>query len=185
MATELDLAFTHVDWEFDDLRLKAPEFIHLNPAGAIPTIVDDGFALSESLAINLYLAQTYGAESGTHLHPNDPQQQAEAIQWSLWVQGHIEPWVQKDLVLREAMTTLGKQTTPAISQALGTLDQALARTTWLLGERFTVADLNVASVLSPSRSSGLDFSKHANVRAWLSRCYARPAALAARAKFAH
>ncbi|HTX49653.1 MAG TPA: glutathione S-transferase N-terminal domain-containing protein, partial [Caulobacteraceae bacterium] len=53
MATELGLDFEHDPIAFDDPRLKSPPFLALNPAGAIPTIEDDGFALAESLAINL------------------------------------------------------------------------------------------------------------------------------------
>ena len=47
-ATELQLDFEHVPWAWDDPRLKHPEFLQLTPAGAIPTLVDDGFALSDS-----------------------------------------------------------------------------------------------------------------------------------------
>ena len=61
-ARALNPALADWSWEFDDPTLKQPDFLELNVAGAIPTIVDDGFALSESLAINLYLAKKYGAE---------------------------------------------------------------------------------------------------------------------------
>ena len=56
-AAELGLDYVHVPVPFDDPQLKSAGFLRLNPAGAVPTIVDDGFALSESLAINLYLAK--------------------------------------------------------------------------------------------------------------------------------
>ena len=62
MAAELGLDFEHIPLEFDDPALKSAEFLALNPAGAVPTIVDDEFALAESLAINLYLAKKYGSQ---------------------------------------------------------------------------------------------------------------------------
>ena len=53
MTTELDLDYEHVPYEFDDPRLKQPDYLGLNPAGTIPTLVDGDFALSESLAAKL------------------------------------------------------------------------------------------------------------------------------------
>ena len=72
MAAELGLKYTHVPLEFDDPSLKQPEFLRLNVAGAIPTIVDDGVAVSESLAINLYLAKSMALRCPNLfiLHPN-------------------------------------------------------------------------------------------------------------------
>ena len=57
LVMELRLEFEHIAYEHDDPRLKEPAFLKLNPMGTIPTIVDDEFALSESLAINIYLAK--------------------------------------------------------------------------------------------------------------------------------
>jgi glutathione S-transferase len=57
MANELGLDYRHVAYEFNDPAIKQPEFLKLNVAGTIPTIVDGSFALSESLAINMYLAR--------------------------------------------------------------------------------------------------------------------------------
>ena len=69
VAAELGLDYSHVPLAFDDPALKSPEFRRVNPAGAVPAIVDDGFALSESLAINLYLAKKYGSSGAEPLYP--------------------------------------------------------------------------------------------------------------------
>ena len=61
MAQELGLDYEHVPIAWDDPWLKSPEFLRLNPAGTIPTIDHDGFGLGESLAINMYLAKTFGS----------------------------------------------------------------------------------------------------------------------------
>lgn len=183
LAAELGLAYEHVPLEWNDPVLKTPEFLKLNPAGAIPTIVDDGFALAESMAISLYLAKKYGAESEARLYPPDAEGEAQAWQWSLWAQVHLEPWVQRDARLLPVLGP-GRRAAPAIvADSLSTLDRALAGRDWLLGRRFSVADLNVAGVLSPSRSSHLDLSAFSHVGAWLARCYARPAARATRLRF--
>lgn len=180
-AAELDLAYDHVPLGSDDPALKQPEFLRLNPAGAIPTIVDNGFALSESLAINLYLAKTYGAG---RLYPTDPRAEAEIWRWTLWAQGHLEPWVQQDALLADLRAAVGPHAHAAIAAALGNLDRALAKKTWLVGDDFTIGDLNVAAILSPSRAQHLDLTPFPHVSAWLQRCYTRPAAVATRQRFA-
>ena len=95
IAAELGLEYTHVPLAFDDPALKEPAFLRINPAGAIPAIIGDGFALTESLAINLYLAKKYGSGGAVPLYPSTAQGEAEAWRWSLWAQGHLEPWVQR------------------------------------------------------------------------------------------
>src|SRR4030095_1280869 len=57
-----------------------PEHRALNPNGRVPTIDDDGFILSESMAINFYLAKKHKSP----LYPTDPKHEALALQWSLW-----------------------------------------------------------------------------------------------------
>ena len=181
---ELGLAFEHVPLAFDDPALKSPKFLALNPAGAIPTLVDDGLALSESLAINLYLARRYGAAGPTPLCPIGLSGEAQAWRWSLWAQGHLEPWVMRDALLAELRAAIAPHAAVAIAAALAILDRALAGRAWLVGEAFSVADLNVAGVLSPSRAGRLDLAPYPDVAAWLARCYDRPAAVATRRRYA-
>ena len=57
------------------------------------------------------------------------------------------------------------------------LDAAVAKQPYLLGNDFTVADLNVAAVIS--RAIEMDLSAVPNLKAWLTRCLDRPAARAA------
>ena len=177
MASELELAFRHIPHEHDSPALKTPGFLELNPAGSVPTLVDDGFALSESLAINLYLSKKYG--SGT-LYPLSPEDEASAIRWSLFAQGHLEPWIQQDLILADLIDAIGPLGDDMVYRSLGVLNRALTGSVWLLGDAFSVADLNVAGVLSPSRRRNLDLSRFDRVATWLDACYARPAAIACR-----
>ena len=61
------------------------------------------------------------------------------------------------------------------------IEGAVAKTPYLLGDHFTVADLNVASVLSWARPARIDFSAVPKAADWLKRCAERPAAREARA----
>lgn len=106
MATELGIPFQHVPLGHDDPVLKSPGYLRINPAGAIPTIVDDGFALAESLAINLFLAKKYG-DGASSLYPSDTESEAQVWRWSLWAQRHLEPWIQRDRLHEELRKAVG------------------------------------------------------------------------------
>lgn len=183
LATELDLKCEHIPYEFDAPALKERTFLKLNPAGAIPTIVDGTFALSESLAINLYLAKKFQRAGPENLYGSTTQEEASIWRWSLWAQGHLEPWVQKDLLLADLVAAIGDLGNAMIYRSRAVLDRVLAEDAWLVGSRFTVGDLNVAGVLSPSRSRLLDLRRFPHVADWLNRCYSRPAAIAVRRRF--
>jgi glutathione S-transferase len=180
---ELSLDYDHIPTAFDDPVLKSPAFLALNPAGAVPVLVDDGFALSESLAINLYLASKYGRGGAEPLHPRTLEGEADAWRWTLWAQGQLEPWVQKDALLADLRAAAGPHAGAMIARSLQTLERRLTQTRWLGGAHFNVADLNVGAVLSPSRAQDLDLARYPAVVAWLTRCYARPAAVATRRRY--
>ena len=183
MAAELGLSFKHEPWEFDDPRLKEPSFLALNPAGAIPTLVDGSVTLADSLAINLYLAKTYGAEGAKPQFPQAPQIEADILRWTLWAQGHLEPWVQRELRYGPPGMALAAQSEIWVHKALKVLDRHLSARDWLCAPHFTVGDLNVAGVLSPSRASACNLSGYGHISAWLVRCYARPAAVQTRERY--
>jgi glutathione S-transferase len=182
-AAELGLDYEHVPLGFDDPQLKSEAFRRVNPAGAIPAIVDDGFALSESLAINLYLTKKYGSGGAEPLYPSTIEAEAEVWRWTLWAQGHLEPWVQRDALLADLIAAIGDKGRAIVERSLSLLETSLDERRWLIADHFTVADLNVAAVLSPTRAAKIDLARFPKVRDWLGRCYARPAAVAARARF--
>jgi glutathione S-transferase len=181
MLAELGLEFIHDPVAWDDPRLKSAAFLALNPAGAIPTLTDGEVVVAESLAINLYLAKTYGVGSG--LNPDDPGQEAQAWRWTLWAQAHLEPWVQRDKRLEARQARIAAVARDMTNESLALLDDFLTARTWLVGETFSVADLNVAGVLSPSRTAKLELGAWPNVSAWLERCYRRPAARETRRRY--
>ena len=74
-AEELGLPYEHVGYKFAGPEIKAEAYRAINPNRAIPAIVDDGFALWESLAINLYLARRHGGDLG----PRDEAENALAL----------------------------------------------------------------------------------------------------------
>ena len=183
LAAELGLTYAHVPLEWNDAALKQPEFLKLNPAGTVPVIVDGEVVVAESMAICLYLAKTHGAVGPAALYPAAPGEEAEAWRWSLWAQGHLEPWVQCDFRMNDLRAAASPQLAAMISEPLALLERVLGERDWLVAGRFTVADFNVASTLSPSRTEMLDLSAYRTLQAWLVRCRERPAMQAARRRF--
>jgi glutathione S-transferase len=80
MLGELGIPYEHKDYLPRSPETKTPEFIALNANSRVPVIDDDGFVLSESMAINFYLAKKHNSP----LYPTDPHNEALALQWSLW-----------------------------------------------------------------------------------------------------
>lgn len=176
-AEELGLPYEHVKLSFTDPALKEPAFLALNPNGAIPVIDDDGTVVFESLAINLYLARRHGA--GT-LGPTGWDEEAQVLQWTLWAATEIESqtriWVQQMIYLPESERdpAIVAAALQALAKRLAIADEVLATRPWLVGDRFTVADLNLATVLM--RFKELGGEAHPHLSAWHARCLARPAA---------
>ena len=179
IAEELGLDYEHVPVEIGAAGARKPDYLAINPNGRLPAIEDDGFILWESLAITLYLAKKHG-----RLYPTTLEGEAQVWRWSLWAQGELEPWLQRETRETATASTVAELVRPAIQRGMTTLERALSGREWLVVGGFTVADLNVACVLSPSRADHIDLAPYPQVAAWLRRCYARPAAVAARARHA-
>jgi glutathione S-transferase len=176
MLEELGVPYENVPVDFV-AGTKTPEFSQLNPNQHIPVLQDGDLVLYESLAINLYLARKY--DKG--LWPTSAEDEGRAFQWSIWAMTELEEPVLTALVHRAVLPDDQRDARKADDAAgrfrkpLGVLEKALAGREYLLGSGFTVADLNVASVLSWAPLARLDLSEAPAAAAWLGRCTARPA----------
>jgi len=147
----------------------------INPNGTIPAIVDDGFALFESLAINLYLSRKSGK-----LWPTDLRGEGRAYQWTLWaaneVEGPLGGWFYHTHFLPEAerKPEIATESAAKLPRRFDVLEGALGNSPWLAGEAFGIADLNVAAVTYRAPAFGLE--GWPRIAEWHRRCYARPAA---------
>ncbi len=159
------------------LHTQSPEFLKINPSGLIPSIDDDGLVLHESLAINLYLARKHGGP----LAGANVAEEGQIAMWSLWAATGVEPHAINILYHRLGNPTGAKD--PKIADAavealkgpFAVLDKALAKSGWLVGDRFTVADLNAAEIVRYAQAAPELFEAAPRVKAWLAACQARPA----------
>lgn len=181
MAEELGLAYEHVPIHYrvdpdGPLGKNNPEFRRANPMGRVPAIDDDGFTLSESMAINLYLARKHGKG----LWPATVEGEGLAFQWSFFAVTEVDllvnEWASHAIVLPEgereparAAAALDK-----LAKPLAVVDAALGRRRWLAGDAFTVADLNLAAAMFRARR--MDHATRPHLARWLEGCFSRPAA---------
>jgi glutathione S-transferase len=194
LANELGIPFKHVPvmqlYRLADpakhpsvVHTKSPDFLKVNPNGHIPSIEDDGLVLHESLAINLYLAKKHGGP----LAPANVAEDGEVSMWTLWAATEIEP--QSIQIVTQAGKPAGERDTKAVAAAVealrtpfSVLGKAVASRGYLVGGRFTVADINVAEVCRYAMPAAELFDAAPAVRQWLERCHARPAFKAMMAK---
>jgi glutathione S-transferase len=184
MAAELGLPYEHVKVDIAEGGTRTVDYLAVNPNGHIPAIDDDGFKLWESMAINLFLAKKYGSDD-RGIYPQTLEEEARVWQWSFWGVTEIErpalsallnriaPEDQRDAAAADAAER-------ALAMPLKVLDTAVTATPYLIGDRFTVADLNVAGILAWARQGRVDFSAVPKAEAWMKACHDRPSAQAAR-----
>lgn len=174
-AAVLGIELEEKSLDFAKGEHKSPEYLALNANGAIPTLVDGDFVLSESRAIMQYLAAKK-PESG--LVPRDERDRADVTRWQFWDSSHWSPALGTltfQIVLRPMMG-LGDPDAAKVEEALGSirrfgavLDERLEGKQWVVGEALTVADLTIASSLMYAKQTDVPLSEHPNVERWFSR----------------
>lgn len=195
VAEELGLAYRHEPTPYQGGATRTPEFLALNPNGHIPVVLDDRHegqvVVWESMACALYIARHHGKGEG--ISSSSPLEDAEALRWAFWTVTEVE----KDAltVLMHRMTMPQEQRKPDLAEQaekrlrvpLRVLEQHLATQAargWLhlAAERFTVADICVASVVNWARPARHLMDEFPLVHEWVLRCVNRPAYLALRAR---
>ena len=155
--------------------LQSAEYLRLNPNARIPTLVDGDLVLWESMAINLYLAQKYEGP----MHCPGPEVVGLAAQWSFWAMLETEALLLDLLNHRAVLPEFARDPSYAerdellLKKPLDVLNGALVEHDYLVGNSFTVADLNVASILVWGKMARLNLSGHPQVTRWLDGCLAR------------
>lgn len=157
------------------INTESPAFRALAPAGSIPVIEDDGLVLSESLACTLHLARKHGGP----LAPRDASEDALMQQWSLYAATAIEP----DALTIQMLSArpdpgdaaLIAEAEKRLRRPFGVVQEHIRRQGFLVGGRFTVADLNMAECLRYAQSATALMNSFPDLRDWLTACQSRPA----------
>ena len=176
LAKEIGLDYEEVSVDLSKGEQNSPEYRMINPNSKVPSLVDGEFILWESMAINNYLCAKYKPD----LLGDSLEEKALIDQWSYWAILEIQPHFfsiafqkfrvpddQKDeKVLQKAMSEL--------SRVLTILNDHLKNREYVLDNKFSLADINVASTVSASQFAQYDISKYTNITRWLENLYERP-----------
>jgi len=174
-AAVLGLELEEKRLDFAKGEHKNPEYLLLNPNGAVPTLVDGEFVLTESRAIMQYLASKK-PESG--LLPRDEQARADVTRWQFWDASHFSPHCAAIAFERliKGMMGMGDPDQRKIDEALGNfrrfgavLNKRLEGKPYVVGSALTVADLTLASSLMYAKQAEVPLAELANVQSWFSR----------------
>ncbi|XP_053682535.1 glutathione S-transferase 1-1-like [Sabethes cyaneus] len=163
-AMNLHLNLIHLDL-FKEEHLK-PEFLKLNPQHVIPTITDNDFVLWESRAILIYLCEKYG--KGDAWYPRDPKKRAMVNQRLYFDMGTLyQRFSQRFYPVIFEGKPLLDETLPPLEEAFGFLETFLADSTYVAGDRITIADLCILTTITCMKvAAGLDFTQYPNVERW-------------------
>jgi glutathione S-transferase len=151
-----------------------PEYAARNPALTTPTLeLDDGTFLPESGAILLHLAE------GTELLPEDRLERAQVYRWLFFEQSAILPTV-ADIRFRMLTGRLdpdseaGQRAAQLATAVVSVVEGALQQRTFVVAERFTLADLALFGYVHVAHEAGVDMSGFGAIDEWLERVRAQP-----------
>ena len=166
VCDHLGLPYTWIDVDILKQETRTADFLKMNSAGQVPTIVlDDGRALAQSNAIIRYLAR------GSDLIPSDGFAAAKMDEWLFWEQYSHEPYI---AVCRFQMRYLGKSASELDPEkvrrghgALARMEQQLALTPFLVGEALSLADVALLAYTRLAHEGGFDLGGYAAIGRWI------------------
>ena len=179
LAAQLGLPLELRELSVVDRSNRAEVLGDLNPARRVPTLVlDDGRPLAESNAILWYLGD------GTEYVPDDRYERAQVLQWQFFEQYQHEPSI---AVVRFLIAYSGqaeqhadriREQTAAGYVALDAMERNLDGRAYLVGERYTIADISLYAYTHVADEAGIDLAPYPGVGRWLDRVAARPGHIA-------
>jgi glutathione S-transferase len=154
--------------------LDSEAYSRISPFNQVPVIDDDGFVVTESAAIVLYLAEKAGK-----LIPADVQGRTRVVQWCVAAVSTVAPTLMcLDFIqMFDATKTAPKLDTEVHKIAnrwLGDIERRLQDREWIACDDFTVADIMLGCVLRDLRKNGM-MEPYPRVKSYYERCRARPA----------
>ena len=127
--------------------VKTPEYVRLNPNSLVPVIEDQDYVLWESNVIARYLCAKY---SSSQMYPTDLRERFDAERWMDWQQTTLNPasragfWQLIRTPPEQRNAEMLAESNTAVESLMATLDAHLAQRSFMVGERFTMADIPLA-----------------------------------------
>lgn len=172
MLEETGATYRTVLVDFETREHKSPAYVALNPMGKVPTLVHRGVVVTEVAAICAYLADAF-PEAGLAPAITDPAR-GPYLRWMFFAAGCIEPATVDKMFPRVGEVRTGAIGYGTFEDTFRTVEGALSPGPFLLGERFTAADLLVASQLGWGMSTRV-LEPNPAFTAYVARAQSRPA----------
>ena len=174
LLSQLGIDYERVELDLDTGETRTAEFRAKNPNGKIPLLeLDDGSFLSESNAIQFYLAE------GTPYLPDDRIERARVLQWMFFEQYFHEPfiavvrhWVH--LGLDEERRTEIEEKRQRGYETLSIMENHLTAKRYFVADRYTIADIALYAYTHVAHEGGFDLDRYPAIREWLGRVSAQP-----------
>ena len=168
VAERLDIPYEWTDVDVMTGDTRTPEFLAMNPAGQVPTVVlEDGRTLAQSNAIMLHLAE------GSDLIPADSYDRARMFEWLFWEQYSHEPYV---AVVRFQVAFLGKPLAEVEERlvqrgyaAIQRIEDGLTASPFLVGQSLTLADIALVAYTRVAPEGGFELERYPAVVEWIGR----------------
>jgi len=174
LLAHLGISYQRQQVDVIDRSNRAELLGAINPALRVPTLVlDDGRPLAESNAIIWFLADS------TQYLPSDDFQRAHVLQWLFFEQYSHEPYIAvARFWLAVAKAPPSQEELDAKQRgghaALEAMERHLATRQFLVGERYTIADIALYAYTHVAHQGGFDLGQFPSIRTWLARVAAQP-----------
>jgi glutathione S-transferase len=174
-AAVLGLQLEEIALDFTKGEHKTPEYLAINPNGAVPSLVDGDYVLTESRAIMQYLA---AKKPESALLPRDERGRADVTRWQFWDSSHFSPQVGTLVFQRllKQMFGMGEPDAAKVEEALtnlrryaAVLNKHLEGKRYVVGDALTLADLTLASTLMYAKQVDVPLAEFPNIQGWLGR----------------
>ena len=178
-AQELGLSFDRHEAGGVHGIVKTPAYVALNPNSQIPGMEDADYVLWESNVITRYLCAKH---SPGNLYPTDLQERFDAERWMEWQQTMVNPasrngfWHLIRLPADQRDPALIAQSNAAVELLMAMLDAHLATHNFMVGERFTMADIPLGCEVQRWFGLPQTRARRPNIERWFATLLARPAA---------
>jgi len=152
LLEEMDVPYRLVRLDMAAGGHKQPDYVKINPNGAVPAIVDGDIVLFESAAICQYLADIYPERKMAP--PTATPERAYYYQWIHYAMSGLEPPAEAvfmHTIMRppeQRMAAVAEEARPRLVSALNVVEQALVGRDFIVGDRFTAADVMVGHTLA-------------------------------------
>jgi glutathione S-transferase len=175
LLTQLGIPYEYIEKNILQRETRSPEFLAINPNGRIPVLeLEAGVYLSESNAILIYLSED------TPFLPSDKLDRAYVLQWLFFEQYSHEPniatvrfivaYMKK---LEEYQDVIEKKRELGYA-ALAVMEQRLKDHPFLVGDRYTIADIALYAYTHVADEGGFSLESYPGIRAWCDRVAAQP-----------